>query len=750
MKFFSAPTAVLKLCIAFVIAAPASAQVVSGVVYDAISEEPLQGASVKVADTETGVATDANGHYRMALPEAGRYNLQVSFVGYETRVVPDIWVRNGKITTQDFALNRSNTGLEEVVVRDKLNPAQIGALTITEEQINRHAATYYDPARLVTNSPDLAVSNDQNNRISVRGISPNFNVWRLEGAEIVNPNHLSNAGTFSDQSIATGGSVNIISAQMLGTSSFLYGGFSPRYGNTVGGLFDMNFRRGNREERQYTTQASLIGLDFAAEGPFSSTGEASYLVNYRYSFTGLLAAMGVDFGGEKIGFQDLSLNVSLPLKNKAELRVFAVGGLNFNNFNAASLAESEVEKDRSDIFYDGRMGAIGSSLKHSIGNGFATHSFALSSSHNTRNQSFYNDAQIDTAFYNTARTVSLGSLHSHYQFRTGPGELNFGVMANRYLYQNSVQTSLDASANSDVAQLLINPYAGATFPLASWLEADFGISTYFYPESAAALDPRLGLTYLPGRNLEFYTRLGSYSQLLNPYNYYFVQQASGGDYLAMGGQFTFQKSWRINTGVEYDWNNWNFGIEAFYYLFNDVNVTWANSSFITSAETKGISLIANRSYTRGWYLSGGGSLYNSTWSKAGEDVSNPYNTQYNLNFSSGKEWEINSASRKRSLSANVRVMYQGGLKNVGYHLGVPGSGDTEVLLWNDNADFFRLDLRLQWTWYRANKTSSLALDLQNATNYRNEAFRYGDSFTGNVETQYQLGLIPILTYRVEF
>jgi hypothetical protein len=317
------------------------AQVISGKVYDAVSQSILPGATVAIVGSEQGTASDETGAYRFEKLQPGRYQLLVSYVGYASKTINDVWVKSSKLTSQDVYLERTQSDLDEVVIFAGNSLSVPGRISISEEQINRYAATYYDPARLVVSSPDLAVANDQNNQISVRGLSPNYNVWRLEGVEIVNPNHLSNAGTFLDQPSATGGGVNMLSAQMLASSEFLYSTFDNRYSNSVGGVFDMHMKKGNIEKRQYTAQASLIGFDFATEGPFKKGSSLTYAVNYRYSFTGLLTNFGVDFGGESIGFQDLSFNVSSPVGKKSTVKVFGVGGLSFNDFEHKSFSESE-------------------------------------------------------------------------------------------------------------------------------------------------------------------------------------------------------------------------------------------------------------------------------------------------------------------------------------------------------------------------------------------------------------------------
>ena len=46
--------------------------------------------------------------------------------------------------------------------------------------------------------------------------------------------------------------------------------------------------------------------------------------------------------------------------------------------------------------------------------------------------------------------------------------------------------------------------------------------------------------------------------------------------------------------------------------------------------------------------------------------------------------------------------------------------------------------------------STFAMDFQNATMQQNTAYQYYDPFTKQVETKYQLGLIPNISWRLEF
>ncbi len=728
------------------------AQKLTGTIKDAISAEPLAGANVILDDSVAFAVTNPSGEYFFNTVSPGRHTLTVSFIGYKRGVVHDVWIRNGKTITEDINLTPDPMSLSEVVVTEPKRLNEIGKMTISEEQINRFAATYYDPARLVTISPDVAVSNDQNNRISVRGISPNYNTWRLEDVEIVNPNHLSNAGTFSDQPTSTGGGVNILSAQMLDKSSFLYSGFSAEYGNTVGGLFDMHLKTGNKDERQYTAQASLIGFDFSAEGPFSTNGDASYVVNYRYSFTGLLTSMGVDFGGESIGFQDLSFNIKKPLGDKGSLSFFGVGGLNFNNFDARPYDESENQKDRSDIYYDGKMGAIGARLEYQLGSGTWMLSGAVSSSDNDREQNYYDQNQAMVGENQSSTENTIYSFNTNYRFKAGKAQTTIGSLVSIYRYQyfnENTGTFTGSSpfiisfidASEDIQYSLINPYINFSYPFFNLVHFDVGLNYNWSPSDYQKLDPRATITVYPGPRSELYLSAGLYSQLLNPNNYFFVYDQAGGDYYATMKDYDFMQSARFVAGYKMGLRNWSYNAELFYYDYPEVNIDVTGFGETAAARSYGLSLMGTRSFTQNWYMNFGASLFESTWD---DNRPNRYNLKQNLNASVGKEWFFDGKSVKRSLGVNGKVIYQGGLVDPVDENTLMGPPSTT------NADYYRIDLRIQWTRYHDNRTSSVSLDLQNLSNNENDAYVYYDTFTGQREPATQLGLIPILTYRMEF
>lgn len=86
---------------------------VAGKVTDT-SGEPLIGAAVQVQGTSNGTVTDADGMYSLSL-DAGRYTLEISFIGYESATAMST-VIPGTVTTLNISLESGATDLTEVVV----------------------------------------------------------------------------------------------------------------------------------------------------------------------------------------------------------------------------------------------------------------------------------------------------------------------------------------------------------------------------------------------------------------------------------------------------------------------------------------------------------------------------------------------------------------------------------------------------------------------------------------------------------
>lgn len=90
---------------------------ISGKVSDKKTGETLIGVTVKIKGTAKGASTDAEGKFLLSALAAGKYTLEASYVGYTTKNIADVEVKNGGSTVVEVILEESNSQkLNEVVV----------------------------------------------------------------------------------------------------------------------------------------------------------------------------------------------------------------------------------------------------------------------------------------------------------------------------------------------------------------------------------------------------------------------------------------------------------------------------------------------------------------------------------------------------------------------------------------------------------------------------------------------------------
>ena len=145
---------------------------VSGVVVERGSGEPVVMATAVIRDLGLWAVTDADGRFEMTGVTAGQHTLEISLLGYETRVLPlDI---KGPVSKLKVELAVSSLSLEEVVVT-----AKEGGEITSSSKISKQTLEHIQPSSLrdvmqllpgsVTENPSLT----QVGSLSIRDIGTN-------------------------------------------------------------------------------------------------------------------------------------------------------------------------------------------------------------------------------------------------------------------------------------------------------------------------------------------------------------------------------------------------------------------------------------------------------------------------------------------------------------------------------------------------------------------------------------------------
>ena len=731
-----------------------------GTVKDELGDA-LLGATVALIEGEEvkqGTVTNAKGRFSLQGAIVGECTLRISYLGYADQdLILD--VRDAKNDLQNIEIvmeSRETTICIVDVEIGRYNEQEFLpnlAQPITIQDVRKLPATFFDPARLAQSFAGVANNNDQANGISIRGNSPSHFKWYLEGVEILNPNHTSNAGTFNDRPSQNAGGVNVLSAQLL-SKSYLYKSIYPStFQNALSGIMAMSMRNGDQTDRKHLLQVGLIGLEASSEGPIKKdANKGSYLFNYRYSTVGLLSQLGLDFGGEKIDFQDLAFNFSFPIK-KGVLKIFGVGGLSNNVFTAPENDEDrEEEKDTNNIDFSGDTGIIGANFDTYVGNRSRLNITSVVSATNALRSStsigspsiLLSDDQDQSTLWSTKASLAK---------RLNKGSWTNGLYVNYQQYKIRSEGLISIALPETKNNLSrVGAFSEMDYNLTGTLNVhaglNIGVQNTPVNDLEILVEPRVSLTkrFAGGHRVQLSS--GLYSQSRDPRTYENLNK----DLL----QIDNIRSWQNSIAYVIQQSNFTWRLEGYYQELYDMPLdlnTRLPETEVYAGRNYGLeSSIRYNQKEKGLLMWLNGTLYTSEFEQEGEWQSTRYDGRYIFNTVLGKEW---SKTETKVHGVHARLNVLGGFRETPIDILASDEAGTtifdETQLFSDQQkDYVRIDLSVYRKVKHNKFTSTISLDVQNLLNRKNESFAYYDTFLGEVIRRNQLGLLPILNYRLQF
>jgi hypothetical protein len=758
-------------------------QTIRGSVVDVVSKTPLPGATVVLINSDplVGSTTDPDGNFKLTKVPVGTHSIRISFIGYKELILPNITVNSGKEVVLNVPIEEDIVQMEEIVVTpdaEKNKPlnemSAVSARTFSVEETRKFAAAVNDPGRAALSFAGVVTAGDGNNTISIRGNSPFGLLWRMEGVDIPNPNHFANAGT-------SGGGISILSSQLLSNSDFMTGAFAAEYGNALAGVFDLNLRKGNNEKREFTVQAGILGTDIAVEGPFSKNYRGSYLINYRYSTLSILSKLGVDIFDAETNFQDLSYNFYLPTERAGNFSLFGFGGLSDQTQVAKkdSLQWTDEGMRYSEQYFS-NTGAAG--LKHSITLGQNTYlqsAVVMSGNDNGFYEEKLDDDYVPQFQYRqnflnkkiTASSVLNHKFDARQSIRTG-------VYFNEYFYNlrqryldddtNVIEEPINAKGNTSTVQM----FAQWNFRISEKLTYNYGMHWLYMPGNGqSSIEPRTSLKYALDDRQSLNVGYGLHSQM-QPVGVYEAQvQQPDGTWLKPNKNIGFNKAHHIVLGYDRSLTrHLHAKVETYYqHLYNiavkndptsPVSTLVNEDGYMTDplvnkgrGRNYGVEFTLEQFMHNNMYFLLSTSLFNSEY-RALDNIwrSTRFNSQRAVSFTAGKDFTLR---KNRTFGLNIRTLYAGGFRTTPIDFEKSRLlGRTEYiesLAYSEQMpDYFRTDIRLSLKRNRARSTSTIALDIQNATNNKNLGGQYYEPRSGEIKKWYQVPLLPIISYRIEF
>ena len=763
-------------------------QIIKGIVVDEQSGSILPGASITVGDSRlNGIAND-KGAFKIQPVPIGRRSIKVSMSGYEDAFVANIEVTSSKEVVLEIRLKEKVTKLNDVVVKSgkskikALNDAAlVSARQLSIDEAFRYSGTRNDPSRMAQNFAGVSGTNDGRNDIIIRGNSPSGVLWRMDGIDIPNPNHFSTLGS-------TGGPVSILNINTLKNSDFLTSAFPSQYGNAIAGVFDLRMRNGNADKREFIGQMGFNGFEFGAEGPFSKSSKASYLINYRYSMVAALQNLGLKFGTGSATpyYQDVNFKINLPTEKAGTFSLFGLGGESHINFLPEAQSEDNLyssndgtQRNRNFKSLTGVMGVSHQYFYNS--NTSSKTTVAVSGLSAKYNEDIVEEGkQNERAFLRNSEQVRYSISNMFNKKFNAKNQFTAGVIADistlklRQDYIRDGDSVLSNLLDANETATLLRGYANLGHRFTDKLSANIGLYVQnFTLNNSVSIEPRWNIKYQLKPNQSISFGAGLHSQV-QPLEVYFYQTKSNSGAISFTNkELDFVKS--IHGALGYDWSSsryfriktevygqyiYNAAVERTASSFSLLN---SGSDFAIPDKTNlinngkgynyGIELTAERFLHKGLYYLLTVSLFESKYKGSDEIWRNTaFNSNYVVNALTGKEWKLNA---KTTFGIDTKVTVTGGQRYTPFD--VLASKAAGYIVYKEeeayslqNVTYIRWDLKFSYVRNLRKVTQKWYIDLQNLTNRDNIYIRTLNPKTGVESRINQMGLFPNINYQITF
>ncbi len=218
-----------------------NAQRLSGKVIN-IQNEPISGASVVVTGSAVGATTNQNGNYSIRLNVGQKYEIEISAIGYQSKIVGDVEVKAGAETNVDIVLENKFDSMEGAVVTAKRTTARMEtAASVIQFQKNTNTVASVVSAETIRRSPDRntgdvlkrtpGASLQDGKFLIIRGLADRYNTAMLNGILLTSTEPDRKAFAF-----------NLIPAPII-DNIIINKAFVPEHpGEWSGGLIQVNTR----------------------------------------------------------------------------------------------------------------------------------------------------------------------------------------------------------------------------------------------------------------------------------------------------------------------------------------------------------------------------------------------------------------------------------------------------------------------------------------------------------------------------
>ena len=164
-----------------------------GTVLDESNGKPIPGINVLVKNTKFALSTDMDGNYIFRSIPAGTYEVEFSSMGYASKLVSEVVIKEKEITELSPSLGEQKNMLNEVVItRTKAKTESVKSLLI--QQKNSVSVSDGISAETIKRTPDRSTSDvikrisgasiQDNKFVIIRGLNDRYNTAYINGSPL--------------------------------------------------------------------------------------------------------------------------------------------------------------------------------------------------------------------------------------------------------------------------------------------------------------------------------------------------------------------------------------------------------------------------------------------------------------------------------------------------------------------------------------------------------------------------------------
>jgi len=254
--------------------------IITGLVVDRATRQPLPGANIHVVGTAFGAIADANGRFMIAPIPDGTYALEAAILGYQAQRLENKFISANAALEVNFELAEAAIPLNEIIV----TPGHFAIMqnepavrqTLSREEIQSIPHFGEDIYRAVQRLPGIS-GNDFSAKFTVRGGENKEVLVLLDGLELDEPFHLNDIG----------GGLSIVDVEAIGGINLITGGFPAEYGDKLSGVFDISSITPDRNKRRTSLGLSFMNARLKTEGLFKD-GRGQWFLSARRGYIDLV------------------------------------------------------------------------------------------------------------------------------------------------------------------------------------------------------------------------------------------------------------------------------------------------------------------------------------------------------------------------------------------------------------------------------------------------------------------------------